>query len=426
MALPLLLSLIAEPLTGLIDTAFISRLGATQLAAVGVGTTALTSIFWAFNFLGVGTQTETAKAFGAKESVRVRQISSLAVALSLTIGFCLVILVFPFSSRIMSLMGASEEIHTLSVTYFKIRAVGAPAILITFAAFGVLRGLQDMKTPFIIAVSINVMNIVLDALLIFGAGPVPGFGVAGAAWASTISQWAGALWAVLRVHSNVRMTVDIHMADAAKLLRIGGDLFVRTGMLTLFLLLTTRKATMIGPEAGAAHQALRQFWVFTALFLDACAIAGQSLIGFFVGTGWVDQVRRVARVVCGWSLGIGMSLSIIMIAGQRGVEALLVPPSAREVFGSAWLVMCIFQPLNALAFGTDGIHWGTGDFRFLRNVVLLASLTSIGALALQGRFLPDTLTWIWIITGWWMSVRALFGILRIWPGLGNSPFPSSQ
>lgn len=422
MAFPLLLSLIAEPLTGLVDTAFISRLGAAPLAAVGAGTTALTSVFWAFNFLGVGTQTEVARTLGAKARERTCQISSLAVFLSLAIGLVMVGAVFPFSSTVMTLMGAVRDLHGPAMTYFTIRLIGAPAILITFAAFGALRGMQDMKTPLVIAVSINMINIVLDAVFIFGAGPIPGFGVAGAAWASAVSQWCGAVWAVRQVHRRIGLTMDIRMADARKLLRIGGDLFVRTGMLTLFLLLTTRKATLIGPESGAAHQALRQFWLFTALFLDACAIAGQSLIGFFTGTGRMDQVRHVARVVCIWSMGTGITLSAAMIIGQEWIAILLVPETARAVFGPAWMIMALFGPVNALAFATDGIHWGTGDFRFLRNAVLAASLTGIAAVYLQGVVFPDTLACLWIITGWWIMVRAAFGMLRIWPGIGHSPF----
>jgi len=86
------------------------------------------------------------------------------------------------------------------------------------------------------------------------------------------------------------------------------------------------------------------------------------------------------------------------------------------------VVTCLVQPLNALAFGTDGILWGTGDFRFLRNVVTAATLCGVAALYMVDKNYPGALTWIWIITGVWITIRALFGVLRIWPGIGNSPF----
>jgi len=422
MSLPLLLSLIAEPLTGLVDTAFISRLGSVPLAAVGVGTTALTSIFWAFNFLSIGTQTEIAGASGSKDSFRIKQISTLALLMSLLIGLSLVGIIFPLSIKIVELMGANPEMKGMAESYFKIRLYGAPAILLTFASFGILRGLQDMRTQLKVAVSVNMINIVLDAVLIFGLGPFPELGVSGAAWASTISQWFGAIWAIAVVFKGVGLTNNIQIGDGLKLLKIGGDLFVRTGMLTFFMLLTTRTATLNGPDSGAAHQALRQFWIFTALFLDAYAIAGQSLIGYFMGMKRNTQVRRVASVVCLWSVVIGLILSISMIFGQKLVEHLIVPVSALKVFGPAWMVLCLFQPLNALAFGTDGIHWGTGDFRYLRNIMILSTFLGGGAVYLLDKYFDGSLTWIWIITCLWIAVRSTFGVLRIWPGIGKSPF----
>jgi len=426
MSLPLLMSLVAEPLTGLVDTAFISRLGSAPLAAVGIGTTALTSIFWAFNFLSIGTQTQIAKASGRQDIRRIKQISTLALLMSLLIGMVLIGITFPLCSRIVDLMGATEEMHKTAISYFQIRLFGAPAILLTFASFGILRGLQDMKTQLKVAVSINIINIFLDAVLIFGLGPVPMLGVSGAALASTISQWIGAIWAVLIVSSGVGLSKKIRVQDGYKLLQIGGNLFVRTGMLTFFLLLTTRAATLNGPNTGAAHQALRQFWIFTALFLDAYAIAGQSLIGYFMGMQCPSQVKRVAKVVCSWSVGIGVLLSFVMIVGQGLIEYLIVPATAVEIFGPAWMVVCILQPFNALAFGTDGIHWGTGDFRFLRNVMIFATLFGAGALYLLDENLSGTLTRIWVITGIWIAIRSIFGITRIWPGIGDSPFKSDR
>ncbi len=421
MSFPVLLSLIAEPLTGLFDTAFVSRLGSIPLAAVGVGTTALSSIFWMFNFLGIGTQTEIANAFGRQDKSRVIQIGSLALVLSAIIGLLLIVVIYPFSSRIVTLMGASAKLHAQSVDYFQIRLFGAPAVLMTIAIFGVLRGLQDMKTPLKIAVGLNTINILLDAVLIFGLGPVPAFGVAGAALASTISQWIGAIWAVRAVNARLGLSIGIQIRDGQKLLLIGRDLFIRTGMLTLFMLLTTRAATIIGQDTGAAHQAIRQSWIFTALLLDAYAISGQSLVGYFMGNQWSIQARRVAKVVCLWSVGIGLLLGFTMFVGQGLVAQLLVPVSAREIFGPAWVVICAIQPINALAFGTDGILWGTSDFRFLRNVVTVATLCGICALYLIDKDLPGALTWIWIVTGFWIAIRAAFGVTRIWPGIGNSP-----
>jgi MATE family multidrug resistance protein len=318
-------------------------------------------------------------------------------------------------------MEAGGRVRIEAVQYMRIRLFGAPAVVITLAAFGILRGRQDMTSPLRIAAGLNMMNIVLDAGLIFGAGPLPALGIQGAALASAISQWAGALWAVAAVHAAVGIRFQFETADLRRILHIGGDMFLRTGLLTAFLVLTTRAATQIGSEAGAVHQAIRQVWVLTALLLDAFAISGQSLVGFFLGCGSRRQARRVAGVVCLWSFGAGLLLALGMALSTRWVALAMVPDSARALFPAAWLAALLFQPINAFAFATDGIHWGSGDFRYLRNAMLGASAAGTLAVLLLDTTHPDALVRLWMITGGWVTLRALFGILRVWPGVGDAP-----
>jgi MATE family multidrug resistance protein len=418
LAFPVLLSLIAEPLTGLIDTAFVAQLGSEPLAALGVGTAALSSIFWVFNFLGIGTQTEVAQALGRHENQKAADIGSLAILLALGGGMVLIVVCFPALPLISQLMGAQDAVHGHALAYMQLRLLGAPAVLVTIAAFGILRGLQDMRSPLIIAVGVNALNILLDYLLIFGAGPIPAWGVRGAALASSISQWLGAMCVLWMVHRQLGLSCRLHARDMLKLLRIGRDLFIRTGVLTAFLLLTTRAATQMGPEAGAAHQAIRQFFIFAALFLDAFAVAGQSLVAYFKGAEQFIVVKQVAWIVCLWSLLTGILLAAGMWAGRSFFVQWLVPDTAASVFLMSWLVSACFQPLNALAFATDGIHWGTGDFAYLRNMMLLATLAGGVAILSLKEMQPDNLVKIWMITGAWVGLRAVFGVIRIWPGYG--------
>jgi MATE family multidrug resistance protein len=421
MSLPVLLSLVAEPLTGLVDTAFVARLGAESLAALGAGTVALSSIFWVFNFLGIGTQTEVAQAFGRQESKRTAEIGGLAIALSAAIGVVMMLGGLPLVPHISTVMGARGDVHEFASQYIQVRLFGAPAVLVSLAVFGIFRGLQDMRTPFWVAVSINLLNIILDPLLIFGYGPFPRLGIFGAGLASVISQWVGALWATAVVLRRLGVPNRFRMGDILKLFQIGRDLFVRTGLLTAFFIFTTRAATRIGADAGAAHQAIRQVWAFSALFLDAFAITGQSLIGYFLGPGRLEQARRVAWLVCVWSFVTGIFLSAGMLLGQGWVVQLLLPPSATKIFFPAWVVAALSQPINALAFATDGIHWGTGDFRFLRNVMIAATTFGVVAIYLLDETASGALTWIWLITAVWITLRAAFGVMRIWPGIGQSP-----
>lgn len=422
LSLPVLLSLTAEPITALVDTAFISSLGIVPLAALGVGTTALSSLFWMFNFLGVGTQTEIAQAFGRGETKGVKKTLSLALVLALLFGIVLILLIGPNASWLAGLLGASDAVRSNAAIYMRIRVFGAPAVLLTLVSFGALRGLQDMKSPLWVALGVNLLNLVLDWLLIFGRGPFPAMGVAGSALASTTSQWLGALAVIMLASKKLGLTRDITFQEAGSLLTIGGDMFVRTGLLNLFLAYTTRAANNIGADAGAAHQVIRQMWVFTALALDAFAAAVQSLVGYFIGLGSVKLARKVTRTSLFWSLGTGTALGAAMWLGRSWVVQAMVPAASLDVFLGAWFVSALFQPVNALSFLSDGVHWGTGDFRFLRNVMILASGIGTAGLWFLEISAAATLTWIWILIGIWNLLRGLFGMLRIWPGIGNSIF----
>jgi MATE family multidrug resistance protein len=419
LSLPVLFSMTAEPLTALIDTAFVSSLGSISLAALGVGTTTLSSLFWIFNFLGIGAQTEVAQADGRGQPEQARQIASLALVMALAFGSLLIVSLYPLAHALAGLMGASGAVQDAAVDYMQIRLFGAPAVLVMLVSFGVLRGLQDMRTPLWIALGINVLNIVLDWLMIFGRGAIPAMGVAGSALASTASQWLGALTGMILIARRLGLSGSFSLQDITKLLRAGSDLFIRTGLLTFFLAYTTRAATRAGADVGAAHQAIRQVYSFTSLALDAYATTVQSLVGFFIGRNAFGWAKRVVRAGVNWSLWTGGVLGALMWLGRGSVIAILVPESAASVFLPAWAISSLSQPVSSLAFLTDGAHWGTGDYRYLRNAMIVATLTGILGINLISPDTTEALFWIWVVTGGWVTVRAAFGILRIWPGLGR-------
>jgi MATE family multidrug resistance protein len=420
LSVPVFFSLIAEPLTGLVDTAFVARLGAAPLTALGVGTAALSSVFWIFNFLSIGTQTNVAQSLGQQQKQQATSMTSLALLLSGLAGLLLIVVGWFLAPWVSSLLGASGAVLDQAVVYMRIRLFGAPAVILMLTAFGALRGMQDMRSPLWIALAVNAINIVLDALFIPGLGPIPAWGIPGAAAASTIAQTLGAVWALAVVTRRLGWTKKLRMSEARHLMKIGGDLFIRTGALTFFLLMTTRVATRSGVEAGAAHQAIRQFWIFASLGLDALAITAQTLVGFFVGSKWVTQAGRVALYCCGWGLGLGFLLAASMWLGRQNIAALLVPPEAQAIFFLPWLVAILVQPINALAFVTDGVHWGTGDFAYLRNAVLLATAVGSVLLWLINTDSALALVWIWVATAVWICVRAVLGVVRIWPGVGEA------
>ncbi len=421
LSVPVVVSLVAEPITGLVDTAFVARLGEAPLAGLGVGAALLSSVLWVFNFVGIGTQTEVAQALGAGDRARGRDAFGVALALGAAIGVGLALVAAPLLPWLVAWMDARGEVADAARVYLGIRLLGAPPVLVTMAALGALRGLHDMRTPLWIALGTNAANVALDAVLIFGAGPIPALGVAGAAWATVASQWGGGLWALAAARRRLGRPGRVDLRQTRALLVVGRDMFVRTGLLVAFILLTTRAATRIGSEAGAAHQAIRQVWITTALLLDAFAAVAQTLVGTGLGARRVALARRAADVATRWAVATGAVLAAAMLAGEAWVAAALVPEAARGAFGPAWRAAALAQPLNAISFATDGIHWGARDYRYLRDA--MAAATAAGAAVLvwgewSGR---ETLWTVWITTAGWIAVRALFGALRVWPGWGRAP-----
>ena len=414
LSIPVLLSMTAEPLTALIDTAFIASLGAIPLAALGVGTTVLSSLFWVFNFLSIGAQTEVAQADGEGHPEKASGIASLSLTMAFGFGVLLILLILPNANWIAAQMGASGEVLAKAVSYMQIRTYGAPALLLMLVTFGVLRGLQDMRTPLYIAVGVNALNILLDWLFVFGIGIFPEMGVPGSALASTISQWLGALVGLLVISKKLGLSPSFTFSKAKKLLSVGGDLFIRTGLLTFFLAFTTRTATTIGADAGAAHQAIRQVFLFTSLALDAYASTVQSLVGYFIGRDSLLWARKVVSVGAKLSFWTGLALGALMWFGRDLVIDLLIPASAIVVFLPAWAISTLSQPINAIAFLTDGVHWGTGDYRFLRNAMIVA--TAVGMIGIQiiDPNSPQALLWVWVVTSAWAATRALLGWGRVW------------
>jgi|GEM_PF-6529905 len=158
-----------------------------------------------------------------------------------------------------------------------------------------------------------------------------------------------------------------------------------------------------------------------ALGVGAMVLSGDFWIFNFIGAGQVAQARRVAAVVCLWSTAAGFGLTLVMLLGHDLVTAAFVPAAAIAMFTSAWFVAALAQPVSALAFVTDGIHWGTADYSYLHNVITLATISGAVAIIYLDEGRSGALTWIWVITAGWIIVRALFGVLRIWPGIGKSP-----
>jgi MATE family, multidrug efflux pump len=279
LAVPALGALAAEPLYVLVDTAIVGHLGTTQLAALAIAATVLSTGFTVFNFLTYGTTAQVARLHGAGRDRDAAALGSQALWLALAIGAVLLVAIVALAPAAVSVMGGEGEVADGAVLYLRIAALGAPLFMLSTAGQGFLRGVGDLRTPLVILVAAHVVNAVLEVLFVYGFG----WGLAGSAWGTVIAQ-AGMGLAFLEVQRRAGFDPPI-LARMRPLMRIGAEIAVRTTALLGSFLVASAVLARVGAPSLAAHQIAFQLFVFLALVLDALAIAAQVLVGRLLGAG---------------------------------------------------------------------------------------------------------------------------------------------
>jgi putative MATE family efflux protein len=365
LAVPAFLALVAEPLFLLADSAIIGHLGTTQLAGLGVASAALITAANIFVFLAYGTTSIVARQVGAGSERLAVGAGVDGLWLAIAIGTVTGALVATYATRLCALFGASPAALAQAVTYLRVSAVGIPAMLVVLAVTGVLRGLQDTRTPLVASVVGFSANIGLNLLFVYGLH----MGIAGSALGTVLAQSAMAAALVLVVTRRARRlgaSLRPHPGRVLRVARDGVPLLVRTLALRLVLLVTTWVAAGLGDVPLAAYQVSATVWSFLAFALDALAIAGQALTGKALGAGDVAGARSATRTMLIWGVIGGGVLGILVLVTHSVLPTLFTSdPAVRSALASALIVVAIAQPISGFVFVLDGVLIGAGDGRWL-------------------------------------------------------------
>lgn len=262
-------------------------------------------------------------------------------------------------------------------TYLGISAVGVPFQLVTFAGVGYLRGLQNTRTPLVVAVVAATANLVLELVLVLGLG----LGIAASAWSTVIAQVGAAAVYLLYISRDARKRSVGLRPDATMLRRqakVGGDLFVRTVALRGTLTVATAVAARLGTVDVAAHEIAFAVWSLAAFVLDAIAIAGQAMIGRFLGAGDERSARDVGRRMLELGVGFGVVAGVVVLASRPWLPSIFTGDDD-VVSLAAFLLIWVgaMQPVNAVAFVLDGLLIGAGDMRFLAYAMVAAAAVAL-------------------------------------------------
>lgn len=403
LAVPALGSLAADPVLSLVDTAFVGRLGARELAALGIDTALFGFAFVLFNFLAYATTPLVAQARGRGEIEESGRVVQRALALAVSIGVASTLVMVASSRFLVGVMGAGPDIADDAVSYLRIRAFALPALLVITAANGAYRGFQDTRTPLLVTLAVNGLNVVLDPILMFDFGF--GLGFDGAAWATLAAQWIGAIVFLRLLAVTARReewsTTRMRLAELRSFLGVGSVLILRTGLLVLSLTVATSVAARIGTLDVAAHQVVSQIWFFLAMVVDALAIAAQALVADLAGRGNVPAARDLSNRLLRWGGSVGVVLALGLLAiGSLVATAFTDDAGISSRISEVIPIAAAMQPLAALLFVLDGV--------FLAVLALRKLVWSTAA----GFLATVIMLWIGVVSDWglvgvWWAIAAM-------------------
>ena len=365
LALPALGALIAEPLFLTVDSALVGHLGAAPLAGLAVASAVLQTAVGLMIFLAYATTPLVARRRGAGDLRGAVQAGVDGLWLALGIGAVVGTALWLAANPLVAAFGADPLTADQAGQYLTVSCLGIPAMLLVFAASGLLRGLQDTRTPLGVATAGFAVNAVLNWWFIYGLG----WGIAGSAWGTVLAQWGmvAIYLAVILRHARRHGAGLLPRRDGlSQAGRSGGWLFIRTIGLRAAMLATVFAATAHGTLVTAGYQIVWTVFGITAFALDALAIAAQALVGDALGARDAERARLVVRRTVFWGLACGAGAGLLVAASSPVFGRVFTgDPAVLAILPPALLILGVSQPLCAYVFVLDGVLMGAGDARYL-------------------------------------------------------------
>jgi putative MATE family efflux protein len=387
LAVPALGALVAEPLFLLTDTALVGHLGAAPLAGLGIASTVLQTVVGLLIFLAYATTPTVARRLGAGDRPGAIRAGIDGIWLAVALGAALTVVGLPLVGPVVAAFGPPAEVAAQAETYLGVSLWGLPGMLVVIAATGLLRGLQDTRTPLVVAVAGFGVNAALNVLFIYGLG----LGIAGSALGTVVAQWAmAAVYVVMAVRAAraTGATLRPGLSGVTGAAASGGWLLLRTASLRVALLGTVAVGTGLGTtELGTLQIALTVFFT-VAFVLDALAIAGQALIGHGLGAADVARVRAItSRLVRIGVLGGLLLGALLALASPLVGPVFTSDPAVWAALPPTLVALTAGIPIGGFVFVLDGVLIGAGDARYLALaglVNLAVYLPLLAAIAWSG------------------------------------------
>ena len=384
---PIIFSNVTVPLLGAVDTAVVGHLpDAALIGGVAVGAAIFSFVYWAFGFLRMGTTGFVAQAFGAGDAEELKAVVLRALMLAVAIGAVIVALQAPIRWISLALFEASPAVESYAATYVAVRIWGAPAALVNYAVLGWLLGVQNARMALVTQLFMNGLNMGLAVLFVIGFG----WGIGGVAAATLTAEIAGAAFGLVLVRRGLARLGGGWPRDRlfaprrlAALLKVNGDIFIRTICLMFAFAYFTALGAKMGDTVLAANAILLHLQSIMAYGLDGFAHAAETLVGAAIGARDRRGLRAAVRTAAVW--GVATAALFAALYGLVGALILNLFTEHAEVRAAArdFLPWAIVSPfLSVWPFLLDGIFIGATRTAEMRNGMMIALALYLAATSL--------------------------------------------
>ncbi|MDR9448865.1 MAG: MATE family efflux transporter [Psychroflexus sp.] len=414
LAIPAIIAGIAEPLISLADVAIIGNVSYDSVpaqGAVGIVGSFLSALIWILAQTKTAISAYVSQSFGAKRMISIKTLVPQLLLFNLMLSLVLYVVTSLTANYIFEAYNASGQLLEYSISYYRIRALGFPLTLLTFAIFGVFRGMQNTYWAMKCSLIGAAVNIGFNFLLVFGIeGLFEGLHIIGAAYASLLAQltmFLMAIWFYIKKTPfvfKVKRKINPKMKDV---LIMSGNLFIRTASLNVAIYMANAYATDYGKNFIAAQSILMNIWLFFSFFIDGYANAGNAMGGRLLGEKNYLDLWRLSKKISFYAIIIALGLGIICVLLYSQIGMLFNKDAdVLRIFKDMFWIVLLMQPINALAFIYDGIFKGLGEAKYLRNLLVVATFGGFVPTLLLADHFGLQLYSVWIAFGVWMIIRS--------------------
>lgn len=382
-ALPSIVSNITVPLLGLIDVAIVGHLGAASyIGAIAVGGMFFNIIYWIFGFLRMGTSGMTSQAYGRQDKAETMQLLTRSTGAGLLIAFTLLVLQYPIERIAFTFITTTPEVERLASLYFRICIWGAPAVLGLYSFSGWFIGMQNSRYPMFIAITQNIVNILVSLILVYAFE----MKIEGVAIGTLIAQYAGLLMACglwVQSYKHLRPYAQLNcLRDKQAMQRffqVNRDIFLRTLCLVSVTVFFTSAGATQGEVVLAVNTLLMQLFTLFSYVMDGFAYAGEALAGKHIGADNRTALQQMVRQLFGWGISLSLAFTLLYGIGGENFLGLLTDEPNVIAASSSYFYWVLAIPLAGFAaFLYDGIFIGATATGLMLRAMFVASATFFG------------------------------------------------